>query len=535
MLGEGAADYVLLQNGQRGLVRRLREDGTYQLTNLGRRFFKNKYSQHVAHIPVVIKGMRRAGKNAGRAYERRDWLPANVLGGEASRQPDRLSEQQILQNVKQETLRLITAGRGPRRRQGAHHGTQRRDVLLRPGGGVGGVLGDDAIPEQPRTRRNHPAAEAARPAPRVVPTAVLQQYPGMRIRGFRGQRLRAAAAGSTPGRALRGGLRTPLQSTTGARTASRRWRYEPSARGATRPWSSSPTQASGPLRARAVGDQDGVHLPRRARLLLPERPAGAGADGLRAGHVPARPEADRAAAGGVEPVVGRDQAGSLPHDGPTAARGAQPAGHAPLARAVLMRAKGGQCVIRELPEDWELLQAWAKGPGLHYRGQRLASLSFEAFSTLVKAPRITPSQRQKKLLLAEQGGKCAACGQQIGAGCAEFDHIVPVRQAFAGQQQRFQALCFECHQMKTQTESMQPTSLESRFTRSVYDAYVRSPKQPPLVFQAQAAGSGRRRLDGRGRPCGALPGRPIAPARRAARHRQDAPGADHRDQAAGAR
>ena len=109
LVREGA-DYVLLQNGQRGLVRRLREDGTYQLTNLGRRFFKNKYSQHVAHIPVLIRGMRRAGKNAGRAYERRDWLPANVLGGEASRQPDRLSEQQILQNVKQETLRLITAG-----------------------------------------------------------------------------------------------------------------------------------------------------------------------------------------------------------------------------------------------------------------------------------------------------------------------------------------------------------------------------------------------------------------------------------------
>ena len=44
--------------------------------------------------------------------------------------------------------------------------------------------------------------------------------------------------------------------------------------------------------------------------------------------------------------------------------------------------------------------------------------------------------------------------------------------------------------MKTQTESTQPTSLESRFTRSVYDAYVRSPKQPPLVFQARAPGSG---------------------------------------------
>ena len=33
-----------------------------------------------------------------------------------------------------------------------------------------------------------------------------------------------------------------------------------------------------------------------------------------------------------------------------------------------LRAKGGQCVIRELPEDWELLQAWAKGLGLHRGG-----------------------------------------------------------------------------------------------------------------------------------------------------------------------
>ena len=95
LVREGAADYVLLQNGQRGLVRRLREDGAYQLTNLGRRFFKNKCCE--AHIPVFIRGCGGPAKTR-RAYERRDWLPANVLGGEVSRQPDRLSEQQILQN-----------------------------------------------------------------------------------------------------------------------------------------------------------------------------------------------------------------------------------------------------------------------------------------------------------------------------------------------------------------------------------------------------------------------------------------------------
>ena len=34
-----------------------------------------------------------------------------------------------------------------------------------------------------------------------------------------------------------------------------------------------------------------------------------------------------------------------------------------------LRAKGGQCVIRELPEDWELLQAWAKGWGCTTAGR----------------------------------------------------------------------------------------------------------------------------------------------------------------------
>ena len=74
--------------GQRGLARRLQKDGSYQLTNLGRRFFKDKYSQYVAHIRAVIRGTRRSGRKAGKPYERKDWLPANILGGRLSRQPD---------------------------------------------------------------------------------------------------------------------------------------------------------------------------------------------------------------------------------------------------------------------------------------------------------------------------------------------------------------------------------------------------------------------------------------------------------------
>ena len=51
--------------------------------------------------------------------------------------------------------------------------------------------------------------------------------------------------------------------------------------------------------------------------------------------------------------------------------------------------------------------------------------------------------------------------------------------------QILQALCGDCRSEKTLRESAQPTSLESRVAPGVME-YVRSPKLPPLVFEAQA-------------------------------------------------
>ena len=39
-------------------------------------------------MPVIIRGRRRSGRNAGAGYKRRDWLPVNELGG-ATRHPAR--------------------------------------------------------------------------------------------------------------------------------------------------------------------------------------------------------------------------------------------------------------------------------------------------------------------------------------------------------------------------------------------------------------------------------------------------------------
>ena len=55
----------------------------------------------------------------------------------------------------------------------------------------------------------------------------------------------------------------------------------------------------------------------------------------------------------------------------------------------------------------------------------------------------------------------------------------------AGEAQTLQALCGDCHSEKTLRESAQPTSLESRVAPGVME-YARSPKLPPLVFEAQA-------------------------------------------------
>ena len=139
--------------------------------------------------------------------------------------------------------------------------------------------------------------------------------------------------------------------------------------------------------------------------------------------------------------------------------------------------------IRELPEEHEVLQRWCEALGQEYRGQRLAGLAHEIFLKLLKAKREVPGAAERQKTLAAQDGKCALCGCGLTGTC-ELDHVVPVRQAFAGSVQTLQALCGDCHSEKTLRESAQPTSLESRVAPGVME-YVRSPKLPPLVFEAQ--------------------------------------------------
>ena len=100
LIREGPNDYILLRNGQKKLVRSL-QGGEHRLTKLGKGFFRDKYYEYLVHVPVIIRGRRRSGRNAGAGYERRDWLPVNELGG-ATRHPAHLTEEQVAQRVRQQ-------------------------------------------------------------------------------------------------------------------------------------------------------------------------------------------------------------------------------------------------------------------------------------------------------------------------------------------------------------------------------------------------------------------------------------------------
>ena len=141
-------------------------------------------------------------------------------------------------------------------------------------------------------------------------------------------------------------------------------------------------------------------------------------------------------------------------------------------------------MIRELCEDAQVLQEWTQRLGVPYRGQRLAGASLEVFLRLLQRRRDNTSSR-RAALLAEQDGMCKLCGAPITAQTCELDHIVPVRQAYQGQALELQALCFECHKVKTSMEGNHSTTLESRFCRYVYQNYAASPRLPPLICQLQ--------------------------------------------------
>ena len=101
LVREGPNDYIYLRGGAKKLVRSLQPDGEYRVTKLGRSFFRDKWTDYLAHMPVRIRGRRRSGQ----AYERETLLPVALDG--LGRQNDSLGEVQAHRNVIAAALRKM--------------------------------------------------------------------------------------------------------------------------------------------------------------------------------------------------------------------------------------------------------------------------------------------------------------------------------------------------------------------------------------------------------------------------------------------
>ena len=156
----------------------------------------------------------------------------------------------------------------------------------------------------------------------------------------------------------------------------------------------------------------------------------------------------------------------------------------------------GACRIRELPPDAHEIQAWLQAlpVDVEYRGQRLPSITQEVFLALLKAERRTPGPDERKRLLEEYDNKCALCGG-IFDGDLEWDHVAPLRGTARGARQLFHPICSSCHQEKTALEGRQDRTLESCFSEHAWHSYAESPRPPALVWSPHSAKEGLELLE----------------------------------------
>jgi hypothetical protein len=151
--------------------------------------------------------------------------------------------------------------------------------------------------------------------------------------------------------------------------------------------------------------------------------------------------------------------------------------------------KVGKCIIKKDPDNSEELRAWLEKLNVPWCGDNLPSASLRALLSLLRPKRRHLTDAQKEALKAEQGNKCAECGCELVK--TEYHHKTPLQHC--GVKQEFVALCPECHQNFTFNQDGLKTEniLMSSFERSVYEAYVESPKPRACIYEPNAHGEGR--------------------------------------------
>ena len=98
----------------------------------------------------------------------------------------------------------------------------------------------------------------------------------------------------------------------------------------------------------------------------------------------------------------------------------------------------GECIIRRIDEEgFEHIAKFVEAHGLDYVGQSLPAAVQTVLFKLLKPQRVYISKKARDELYDEQG-KCEMCSSRIAN--SEADHVAPLRDSLAGQEQPFRLL-----------------------------------------------------------------------------------------------
>ena len=453
----------MLGGGAKKLLRSLQPNGNYQLTKLGKHFFKDKWVDWVVHVPVIIRN----GRNRGMPYERTKRLPVTDLNVALSRQSEGLSDAQAARNLRASVLAQLG-------------NPEPNDIILE--------LSDetyylDATKEWTFSQQAMQVVDD-----QVVVDTVLDQPLGalrdVSYQLFCGDEILESAFEQRPdmlcvARQLAELMRLPVQevlSDFDAITNGSKWREQGITPREIRSfcvWRQAPmfyVDCQGRLLDKfepAIKEQRAVAFTswnghaffyKSARTVARCEPIGDRAQAKhrgerKAGETPERqrPLLHRGPGAGPEGAPGR---AALPQGGHE--RVAVPAPESARRRG-----------LRHLRRTWRCCR-----PGWAGWGSPIAGSAWRARRA-----------RSRQAVLAEQDHQCKLCAAPITAATCELDHIVPVHQSFSAQAQNLQALCLECHRNKTALEFSHATTLESRFSRRAYEA-------APAGLQAQQPQAG---------------------------------------------
>ena len=100
---KGDGDYIKTRSGLQR-VRQLEPDGSMKLTALGRKFYKDKHTEYIVEVPVIITVTDEQGKRRIRTGEH---LPVNEMGLGSILVSQALTNEQKLARIKNQVLRRL--------------------------------------------------------------------------------------------------------------------------------------------------------------------------------------------------------------------------------------------------------------------------------------------------------------------------------------------------------------------------------------------------------------------------------------------